>query len=262
MSRFPRRVARLALKAQELAKSQDVLLMRYSDSNYLGPYLRRVIEGLAIDTVLDVGANTGQTVVELRELGFSGSIISFEPTQLLFAGLVERFASDPAWTGHRIALGDHVGEMTLHRYEMEDMNSFLAPTEFGSQRFRSLAAPLIADETVPITRLDEVWADFVPPGRTLLKIDTQGYDLEVIKGAAQSMESVDAVLTEVPVNHIYDGMPNVVEVFSKMEKLGFQLSGIFPISRDLAGLRMIEGNCMFVRTDAFDSEGADYVGRN
>lgn len=227
-----------------------MLLLRYSESNYLEPHLKRVLTALGIEVAVDVGANIGQTVDELRRTGFDGHIVSFEPTPGLFEALSSRFANDTKWTGHQLALGSEPGELTLHRYREESLNSFLSPTEFGASRFRTMAEPPIGEVIVPVARLDDVWDDLIPDGRTFLKIDTQGFDVEVLKGATASIGGVVAVLTEVPINAIYEGMPTMSQVFTLMEDLGFQLSGLFPITRDRQRVRMIEGNCMFIRSDA------------
>ena len=97
--------ARIVKRIQALAASRGLLVMRYSESNYLTPHLTKAINTFQIDTVIDVGANLGQTVDELRASGFDGKIVSFEPTPGLFRALVAKHGSDPGWTGHQLALG-------------------------------------------------------------------------------------------------------------------------------------------------------------
>ncbi|CAN5884388.1 FkbM family methyltransferase [soil metagenome] len=223
--------------------------MRYSETNYLLPHLKRVIDKLDIDVVIDVGANTGQTVDELRSLGFDGHIVSFEPTPHLFAELVVKYAEDPFWHGHQLALGSTAGELTLNRYREESLNSFLSPSDFGAQRFKTMSEPVVGTTTVRVAALDDLRSE-LPVGRTLLKIDTQGFDMEVLAGASEFLDETLAILTEVPVNPIYEGMPVMSEVFAWMERHGFQLSGLFPVTRDRQRLRLIEGNCMFIRSSA------------
>jgi FkbM family methyltransferase len=238
-------------------QEHDVFLLRYSQSNYLAPHLKRILKAFDIEVAIDVGANKGQTVRELRKLGFTGRIVSFEPTPELYRELKRTLAQDPKWTGHQLALGASPGRLTLHRYREESLNSFLTPTAFGAQRFRPMAESPIGEVTVPVERLDDVWSEMIPAGRTLLKIDTQGFDLEVLRGASKHIAGVAAVLTEVPVNPIYKGMPTMNEVFQTMETLGFQLSGLFPVTRDRKLVRMIEANCMFIRSDLLTGDVFD-----
>ena len=239
--------ARIVKRIQALAASRGLLVMRYSESNYLTPHLTKAINTFQIDTVIDVGANLGQTVDELRASGFDGKIVSFEPTPGLFRALVAKHGSDPGWTGHQLALGSEPGQMLLRRYSSEDFNSFLTPSDYGAERFGTLGEGVVREEAVTIARLDDVWCDLIPSGRVLLKIDTQGFDLEVIAGAAASLKHVFAVLTEVPIAPIYEGMPRMVDVLTKMESHGFQLSGLFPISLATDQTRLVEANCVFLR---------------
>ena len=237
--------------AQELARKHDLLVLRNSESNYFHPHLARVLNRLHIKVVVDVGANDGRTVDELREMGFDGHIVSYEPTPALFARLHERFASDPSWSGHQVAVGSAAGTLPLNTYSADVFNSFLRPSRFGASRFRPLAGDVLETIDVPVVRLDDVWDIHVPAGRTLLKIDTQGFDLEVLRGAVACLSSIDAVLTEMPVNAIYEGAPAMSETFAFMERAGFELSGLFPVARDAQGLRLVEVNGVFFRRDVF-----------
>lgn len=238
--------------AQEFAQDRDVLVMRYSESNYLMPHIRRTLEVLGIEVALDIGANTGQTVRELRGLGFEGQIVSFEPTPHLFAGLQADFGGDRRWHGHQWALGSEPGELVLHRYREESMNSFLLPSDVGAERFRTLRADPIGEERVEVQRLDDIWDEVVPSGRVFMKVDTQGFDLEVLKGAESSLERVDAILTEVPFNQIYEGMHSARTIFEFMDDHGFELTGLYPVKRTLDKARLIEADCMFVRSSRFE----------
>ena len=178
--------------------------------------------------------------------------MSFEPTPHLFAGLQAEFGADRKWHGHQWALGSEPGELVLHRYREESMNSFLLPSEVGIERFRTLRADPIGEERVEVKRLDDIWDEVVPSGRVFMKVDTQGFDLEVLKGAEGSLGKVDAILTEVPFNRIYEGMPAARTIFEFMDDHGFELAGLFPVKRTLEKVRLIEADCMFVRSSRFE----------
>jgi FkbM family methyltransferase len=234
---------------KQAAERFDVTILRHSESNYLRPHLARVLAALRPDVVLDVGANRGQFVDEVRSVGYTGRIVSFEPTPSIFEELAGRHGGDPQWVGHQFGLGAQDGELTLHLYGEGSLNSLLLASDFGRDRFRSMANPHGSIQ-VPIKTLDEVWGELVPDGRVFLKIDTQGFDMEVIRGASRSMDKVVGILTEVPVNPIYEGMPTMSAVFSHLEDLGFELTGLFPVTRDRSRVRLVEGNCVFVRGSA------------
>ena len=90
---------------------------------------------------------------------------------------------------------------------------------------------------------------------TYLKIDTQGFDLQVIEGARQSLSLVAAVQTEVSVRPIYQGMPGFIEVYSALDAMGFDLTGLYPVTRD-SFLRLVELDCVMVNRRAIGNAPA------
>ena len=85
--------------------------------------------------------------------------------------------------------------------------------------------------------------------RVYLKMDTQGWDLEVLAGASGCLERIQAFQSEVAMHPIYDGMPALHESLSRFQDLGFGVSGLFPVSLD-SNLEVIEFDCVAVRHDA------------
>ena len=103
-------------------------------------------------------------------------------------------------------------------------------------------------ESVAVRALDG-WLDEqdLPPAPTSLKLDTQGFDLEVLRGAPRALTGpVVALQSEVSVRPIYEGMPDWREAVRSIEALGFSLSGMFPVSRT-ERLEVIEWDCVAVR---------------
>jgi FkbM family methyltransferase len=172
--------------------------------------------------VLDVGANRGGYGASLRRAGYSGSIVSFEPGAAAHAALVQTVGNDPAWIiAPRMALGEAPGEATLHGFNRDDMNSLLAVRDAAGDAFPALTPQ--GAETVPICRLDSV-LDTVAPGlgaSLLLKIDTQGSELAVLKGAAGIMPRIAALQVEIALSPIYAGQPRFAEVVAAADGLGF-----------------------------------------
>jgi hypothetical protein len=80
----------------------------------------------------------------------------------------------------------------------------------------------------------------------MLKMDTQGYDLKVYRGAASSLGRVQAVVSELSFQPIYEGMPDYRQMLAEFESAGFAVSGLFPVSRN-PDLSLIEMDCVLVR---------------
>jgi FkbM family methyltransferase len=181
--------------------------------------------------VVDVGAHLGQFGRALREAGYGGRIVSFEPVLAVFAALVKTCCrDDSAWEAHRLALGDEDGMRELNVALSTDFSSFLEPNAASLEEFRGLTA-VERRERVPVRRLDTALSEFVPDGEPLLlKLDTQGSELAVLRGAEETLARAAAVVVEVPVRPLYEGMPGREEIVSHLERRGFRVTGSAPVT--------------------------------
>jgi hypothetical protein len=109
---------------------------------------------------------------------------------------------------------------------------------------------VVATEMVQIERLDKIFDKCVQgicKPKVLLKMDTQGYDLKVLEGAAGRSDFIEALQSEISFRRIYDRMPNFEESIGKMAEMGFALTGLFPVIRD-ERLRIVEMDCVMVKS--------------
>jgi FkbM family methyltransferase len=178
-------------------------------------------------------------------------VASFEPARAAYEQLARHLARDRQWRGFNYALGREAGTAELNLFTPDcSLNSMLAPSAFGSDRFAALRlAP--QKETVEVRRLDDVFAEAVEPlvdPVTFLKLDTQGFDLEVLHGARAALDRVAALVIELPVRPIYDGMPSLVEGLGHLHDLGFEVTGMFPVTRDRDRLGAVEFDCVLRAT--------------
>ena len=176
-----------------------------SDGNsLLALHLHFLFGAARVDTMLDVGARVGDFGIWLRRNGFEGRIVSFEPVESNFEHLVRRSAADDAWDAVNIALGSEDGASDINVTRATGCSSFLDPTAYSLQEFGE--NPVVDHaERVEVRRLDGVLADFVPDWRSrrlYLKMDTQGWDLEVLRGASGVLSSTVALQSEVSVRAI------------------------------------------------------------
>jgi FkbM family methyltransferase len=215
----------------------------------IGTHLASLFRMLGTSCVFDVGANTGQYRDFLRnEVRYTGLIVSFEPVQKMVEILRQRAQSDPDWLVYHCALGAKTGTQPINVMSAETLSSFLAPDNSTTELF----APYnVVDHTenVEVRTLDSVIDELRAQrdiGKNLyLKMDTQGYDLEVIKGAERSLARIAAVQTELSCQAIYKNMPGYVEMLTALDQKGFQLSGLFPVNQDTS-LRIIESDCVML----------------
>ena len=131
------------------------------------------------------------------------------------------------------------------------LSSVLAPTTFGSSRYAQLREP--TTQEVEVRRmdglLDSVLAH-VPEPRPYLKLDTQGYDLEAFAGLGDRTRDFVGMQSEVALLQIYDGMPRMPEALQVYEAAGFEITGLFPVSRQSRTARVLEFDCVMVRADS------------
>lgn len=208
-----------------------------------------------IDVVVDVGANFGQFRDTLRnEVGFEGPIVSFEPVTKFRTKLEARRHSDPSWYVEPYALGSARGKAVIHVMASPGLSSIKEPV-FGAMR-SLLPAPdkvrVDEDESIEVRPLDEIAASHPAlrcARRALLKIDTQGFDVEVIRGAREFLKQTAAIQIELSVLPIYADTPSYQDVIAELHALGLDLSGMFPVTLD-AQLRVIEFDGVFVRRAA------------
>ncbi|HVP05109.1 MAG TPA: FkbM family methyltransferase [Dehalococcoidia bacterium] len=212
----------------------------------LGAFLAVLFRDLEINVVLDVGAHHGEYAQMLRDSGYRGHIVSFEPVSDSFHQLEKACAHDPLWSARNVALGSEPREMTINVTKWSTAASFLPPSKYGKEERGTVVQ---ATETVRVERLDSIFADCLPAisnPRVFLKVDTQGWDREVIRGAEQVVGSIPAIQVEMSVQPIYQGMPDYVEFISYLRGLGYEIATVAPVDRD-AQLRLVEFDCVLIR---------------
>ena len=210
-------------------------------------HLRAVFDKFGIETVFDVGANAGQFRDFLRDrAGFEGVIHSFEPVSHLSQKLVTRARSDSNWQIHNVALGATDAKLEINVTASDTFSSFREASVGTGSPFAS--SMTIRDrEEVAVRRADDLWPTLVvAPQKLYLKVDTQGFDLEVLRGSVQLLREVPALQFELPVQRIYKGTPHYLEMLQQLEDWGFVPSGLFPITVD-DKLRVVEYDCVMVK---------------
>jgi FkbM family methyltransferase len=139
---------------------------------------------ISIARFFDVGANDGGTARLAASYFPQARIIAFEPHPATFARLVKRMARQPRFEAYNLALGPQTGEVTLFEYRPSRINS-LAPNAPYAVRFPEKAT------TIPVqcTTVDAFCALHEIDAVDVLKIDTEGFDMQVLQGAATLIDA-------------------------------------------------------------------------
>ena len=204
--------------------------------------LKMLLDALGINCVFDVGANCGQTVETLRGMGYRGHIFSFEPVGSAFAALTEWCWHDPRWKGFQMALGSENTSLSMNVVPQSTViSSLLNPLDPPAG---------MRCETVEVRRLDDLFASLteaMAEPRVFLKMDTQGYDLQVFQGAEGCLEHVLGLQSEVAAEPAYEGAPSYLDTLRAYEDAGFKLQHLSTVSRTHEG-GIEEMNCLMRRS--------------
>jgi FkbM family methyltransferase len=216
--------------------------------------LRRVLKRRRVNCVIDAGANIGQFAKRVRALGWRGRIVSFEPVPHLFEKLQQEATGDRRWRVVNVALGREDTQSEINVTPGAGvLSSLLPPSDFGLQHQERLS--MTVPVTVTVRRLEGLLPevlDGIKHPRVYLKMDTQGYDLEVFNGLGSGIDHVVAMQSEVAALALYEGMPDMIEALNVYRANGFDLSGLWPVTYERGTHRALEFDAMLVRRPPSD----------
>lgn len=185
-----------------------------------GHKLLKFLKKLNVTVLLDVGANLGQYASALRELGFEGRIISFEPLSKQCVLLKERSLNDKDWECHQCATGDADGHIVINVAGNSESSSILPMLGLHVDAYP--ASAYVDKESVQIRRLDSILENEISDSdRLLIKIDTQGYEMKTLQGAAGILSKVEIIDIELTLIPLYESQPSFIEMISFLEAHGF-----------------------------------------
>ena len=189
--------------------------------------LKKGLQENNIDLVLDIGGNIGQFGKWLLDdINFKGKIISFEPITKAHNELVSASSAYNKWIVHeRCAIGDFDGETVINISE-NLVSSSVLPINEAHTNIES-KSKYISSEKTPIFKIDSLVNQIdIKDYNCLLKIDTQGFEKEVLDGASKSLSSFKGIICELSTTTLYDGQSLWVDVISQIESAGFELWSI------------------------------------
>lgn len=235
---------------KKIARNFGVELRRFTLSTSETARMQHLFTNKDLDCVLDVGANIGQYAKTIRELGYTGKIVSFEPLSSAYSSLKSASSSDPLWhIAPRAAIGDKDGEIEIQ----------IAGNSQGSSILNILDAHIevtpdfayIDSELVQLRRLDSIANDyfnsFEEANSIYLKIDVQGFELQVLEGASQLLPKITIVQLEMTLTSLYENQPLWNQILERMEQLGYELYTVLPLFFDMNTGRLLQMDGIFTK---------------
>lgn len=221
-------------------------IVRYSASVH--PLARRalLLKNYGVDMVLDVGASAGYFGQQLRSIGYRGRILSFEPLSSAYATLLQTIGTDLTWTAHNFALGSMAATATIN----------IAKNSYSSSLNQMLPAHLkaapwsefIGTEQVEVKTLDSIFAEVAALRHNiLLKIDTQGSELEVLKGATSTLPKIGTIQLEMSLVPLYENDVLFPDMHKYLCEMGYELVGMEPGFTDRTTGRLLQLDGIFHR---------------
>jgi FkbM family methyltransferase len=208
-----------------------------------------------INLVFDVGANKGQYGTRLKELGYDGQIVSFEPLSSAFADLEAAARLHTNWKAVNLALGDSNGAAKIN-VSQNSQSSSLLPSLPALLKSAPKAVTTHQEE-VRVSTLDSIIHEYDFKGAKLfLKIDAQGYEAKVLAGARQSLGRMRGIQAESALLPMYAGEILFPEMLEQMSRLGLQLSSLEYGLADRRTGQLLEVDCIFFRETEGDREPA------
>lgn len=200
-----------------------------------------------INTVIDAGAHAGEFASGIRTVLHGCTLYCFEPQPQPFRRLAHRFRRDATVHAFNVALGSVPGEMVLHQSNFTKASSLLPMAELHRKAYAWSAEG--SDITVRVETLDSVLPGDVE-GAVLLKLDVQGFELEVLRGASATLARTDYVLVETSVGGtLYEGEATFGEVHALLTRAGFRYAGMWDQMHDPRTDAPLQIDALFVRAE-------------
>lgn len=222
-------------------RRRGLALVGYTPGDYVHRQRADVLAAHGVNLALDVGANVGQHVGNLRAEGYENRIVSFEPHSQAYTQLEAAAAQDPRWDVERLALSDQDGDVTLNVSDSSLYNSVLDRSDWVPE--------YVGSEVIPAKTLDSlrgrIWE---AEDRIYLKVDVQGFELAVLRGASDLLKHALVVEVELSLTEYYVGEHLAPEVLLELYRAGFVLVSFRPTDADQETGYLRQADGILIRT--------------
>ncbi len=196
--------------------------------------LRRIVVNRS-PVVFDIGANKGQTIEFMLRLFPGAKVFAFEPAGVMADALIARYSSRNVAV-YRNGMGAVVSSQQFHNYSNNELSSFLELSKKDDNPFSNVA--LSSKEIVQIDTVDSFALSHQVKYIDILKIDTQGFDFEVLKGAQGLFErrKVHVVQVELNFANLYEGQGSAGQIIDSLSGYGYRPLAFYETVRDTGAI--------------------------
>jgi FkbM family methyltransferase len=202
-------------------------------------------KSLNIDTVLDIGANTGQFTKMIVALLADAKIYSFEPLPDCFEQLQKFSHGNSNITVFNLGIGDRSGNLSFERNASSASSSFLKMTNIHKEAFPFTKENITVE--VEIAKLDDIRENLEIGNSLLIKIDVQGYEDKVLHGGEMTIKEARMVIVETSFVTLYESQPFFSDIYSIFQMWGFSYVGMLDQLVDPNTGEILQGDAIFVK---------------
>jgi len=207
----------------------------------------RYMRDEGVVAVVDVGANAGQYGTQLRADGYPCRVLSVEPLETAFRHLARCAAEDPLWDCVQCGLGAQDGEAMLS-VSANGYSSSMLPI-LDSHVDAAPASRYEGVQRTAVRTLDSVVDEWDEgEGAIGLKLDVQGYESEVLRGASGTLPRVAFLEIELSLVPLYEGQPLFIDMIEYVRDLGFSLVNVDSGFADPRTGRALQMDGIFLRS--------------
>jgi FkbM family methyltransferase len=186
-----------------------------------------LMKNYGINKVIDIGANKGQFAQFIRKSGFMGELHSFEPLDEAFEKISKLSSNDKNWKVYQLAVGDTCGETEINVSENSVSSSILEMN--ASHLELAPQSRYTKKQTIQIKTLDSLKENLaLDKGNIFLKIDTQGFEKNVLLGAEKVLENIKTIQLELSLKPLYNGEELFFDISKYLYDRGYFLVKIIP----------------------------------
>lgn len=198
-----------------------------------------------MELVVDVGANVGQFAAVARHCWPQARIVSFEPLPAARERLLALFEHDPRFECRPLALTDHEGTDDFHVTGHDDSSSLLP---VAARQVTEWAIDDVAVLQVDTARLDDVLPEAdLPDGPILVKLDTQGTELDVLRGGPALLARATHLIVEVSFVELYEGQADAAQITRHLVEHGWDLAAVYDVKASRRTGEPLQADALFVR---------------
>jgi FkbM family methyltransferase len=199
-----------------------------------------------IDLVFDVGANTGQYGMFIRDIGYKGRIVSFEPLTSAYKLLENSSSTDGSWDAVNIALGNEDGITEINISSNSQSSSIL--NMLPNHVAMAPGSAYVGREEIVIRKLDTIFHDYyLSSNNVYLKIDAQGFEKNIIDGAKNVLDKIAGVQMELSLVPLYEGETLLGDMINYMKSKNYIMMSVEPTYGNPDSGQLLQADCLFFK---------------